>query len=85
MRKNHPRIKAVASLGKQGWQVFFQGKHPTAVEVETVRTTNLKTGGLLKKPVHTTEIVTRMIEGVGSRIVRRRKTLRKMGIRSWEH
>lgn len=64
-----------------GWCVMYHGAVEQEVAVPYTRTINLITGALLKKPVQDTRIERRSVSGVISRVVRRRSTLRKMGVK----
>lgn len=83
---NHPRIISVTPVTKgnrkYGWNVVYRGRVLGERQVTTTRTTNLKTGAALKKPVSETHTVHDVpMSGVISRIIKRRKTLRKMGVK----
>ncbi len=85
MTKNHPRIKSVAAIKSGGWHVMLYGKYQQYVErsVITERTVS-KNGQPLKRAVKETTLVREFVpaSGLHGRVVKRRKTLRKMGVRN---
>jgi hypothetical protein len=73
-------IDEVSAKKRYGWLVTYYGRVMGEKQVAHTRTTNLKTGALLKKPVveMRTEIVP--MSGVITKILRRRSSLRKLGV-----
>lgn len=85
MTKNHARIinvKRTVNGVFNGWLVTRYGPEQAERIVTTVRTTNKRTGEPLKKPVEEQTRVPYTKTGIQLVTVKRRKTLRKMGVRS---
>lgn len=89
IRKNHPRIRAVHAVHQNldpakrriGWQVWVQGNHRTLVPREVVRTMRKDGKTPLAKPVREMQQVIEIQNRVGGLFVKRRSTLRKLGVR----
>ena len=90
MKTNHPRIISIVEVkfggnGKRankryGWNVRYNGRVHGHKLVTITRTTNLRTGALLKKPVQEEQLVEATVSGVISKVLRRRKSLRRLGV-----
>lgn len=63
---------------RYGWNILYYAGAPVRQTVQQQRTQHLKTGALLKHPVTETHIV--YSAGVVNTILRRRKSLRRLGI-----
>lgn len=90
-QKNHPRIISVTDVkfggdskrknNRYGWNVKYNGRVLGDKVVTYTRTTNIRTGALLKNPVVDTYTQhDAPMSGVISRVIRRRSTLRKLGV-----
>lgn len=77
---NHPRIKSIQETD-DGWEVTYEGGVLVERQEETLRTHNLRTGELLKRPVRTIQTILAPVSGLITVIRKRRKSLRRLGIR----
>ena len=65
---------------RYGWLVEYYGRVMQMKQERITRTTNLKTGAPLKKPVIVTVDKEVPASGIISKIVRRRKSLKRLGV-----